>query len=259
MYLFTLSDKLTFKRVAFLSLVELNWRITRNYCGQRPRERSIHSFRLQQKPNQFHLSTVFFIYLSKHLRKTFLLLTKHETLFGRTKEPRRNKSAWKIRNKTLINLGPSGRARLSPADYTFFNFVSASIDLFFRHTTAPNNDNEKVIKITFCVVSRTHRTLDRRPEKRIINVGNWLVSNNALFIMTRWFCQFRDGLEFTIRRRRSRSRGALAYLSVWRSTELWNLWHCFFTSVRSPIANHSLNHSNQIFFYFQFNFISLRT
>lgn len=35
----------------------------------------------------------------------------------------------------------------------------------------------------------------------------------------------------------------LAHLSVWRSTELWNLWHCFFTSVRSPIANHSLDHS----------------
>lgn len=50
-------------------------------------------------------------------------------------------------------------------------------------------------------------------------------------------------------------KGSSAYLSIWRSTELWNLWHCFFTSVRSPIANHSLNHSKKIFFkkkYFNF-------
>lgn len=179
--------------------------------------------------------------------KNISSFNKTRNTFWLTKEEiQKNKSAWKIRNKILINLAKwQSSARIALACRLHIShFISASIDLFFfgKHTTP--DDNEKAIKITFSVVSRTHT--ERRPEKRIINVGNWLVSNNALFIMTRWFCQFRDGLEFTFwrwRRDVEEEEEALAYLSVWRSTELWNLWHCFFTSVRSPIANHSLNHS----------------
>lgn len=104
---------------------------------------------------------------------------------------------------------------------------------------------KKSHKNHFCVNTQEEKG------KRIMNCvvffffkENWLVNNvNALFCfwLEHEFCQFCDGLDDNFRK-------TLAYLSIWRSTELWNLWHCFFTSVRSPFANHSLDHSIKYFY-----------